>query len=65
MAAFLANEVIDLSNDRRCLNALLAAGFNRRDVFRLIDQAQERARGRRAAECDRLIDKMTGNGHDG
>ena len=52
MAAFLAHEVPDLGNDRRCLNALLSAGFKRRDVFRLLEQAQEQARSRRAAQAD-------------
>ena len=63
MAAYLAHEVPDLANDRRCLNALLAAGFNRSDVFRLLDQARELARDRRAAEADKLVDDMMGNGH--
>ena len=63
MAAFLAHEVPDLGNDRRCLNALLAAGFKRSDVFRLLDQAREQARDRRAAEADKLVDNMMGTRH--
>ena len=64
MAAFLAHEVPDLGNDRRCLNALLAAGFKRSDVFRLLERAQDLARIKRAAECDKLVDEYMGSsGH--
>lgn len=48
MATCLAAEVIELSDDRRCINVLLAARFDRRKILAWLRDAQEIAREMRA-----------------
>ena len=57
MAAVLAAEVIDLADDRRCLNALLSAGFAPVDILTWLEDAQDKAREMRAMICDISVAK--------
>lgn len=54
MATVLAAEVVDLTDTRRCVNALLAAHFHCDDILECLEDAQEFARKIRAAQADRL-----------
>jgi len=54
MAIVLAAEVIELADERRCVNALLAAHFDCEDVLECLRVAQEFAREMRATSAEAI-----------
>ena len=52
MAIILAAEVIELADERHCVNALLAARFRCEDILECIRVAQEFARELRATSAE-------------
>jgi hypothetical protein len=52
MAAELVARVVELGDDEHCKAALIVAGFNPKDIDRLLEQARTIARLTRAAEIE-------------